>query len=274
MADQKEEVIGGGRAIIITSLVITAVVLVAFVLLLSTAKLPQGCVERLWLISRLQCLEPNAIGDTFAGVFAPVAFVWLVAAVFLQRNELSAQRLELKQSRLVAAEQVIEARRNVALIEQQTAILEMQRQIDNERRFDEHVDMLIDVAATTADNLNGSLIIRHTSGEQYLHVRRVPDDPVQTLKKFIEQILAISDSAKRMDEENGPIIVENTELIERLLQDLEDLQVASTKASAPVGARVRQLRVRAGTKACAMLLSYGEELDKDDAALVFFANDP
>ena len=39
----------------------------------------------------------NEIGDFFAGAFAPLAFVWLVVAVFLQRSELEAQRKTLEQ---------------------------------------------------------------------------------------------------------------------------------------------------------------------------------
>lgn len=42
-------------------------------------------------------LSWNEIGDFFAGAFAPLAFVWLVVAVILQRAELEAQRKTLEQ---------------------------------------------------------------------------------------------------------------------------------------------------------------------------------
>ena len=39
----------------------------------------------------------NEAGDFFAGAFAPLAFIWLVVAVFLQKSELEAQRETLEQ---------------------------------------------------------------------------------------------------------------------------------------------------------------------------------
>jgi hypothetical protein len=38
------------------------------------------------------CLDPNQIGDVVAGVVAPLAFFWLVAAVLLQSQEFHDQR--------------------------------------------------------------------------------------------------------------------------------------------------------------------------------------
>jgi hypothetical protein len=43
---------------------------------------------------------PNNFGDTLAGVFAPLAFLWLVIATLLQRRELELQREELKLARM------------------------------------------------------------------------------------------------------------------------------------------------------------------------------
>ena len=39
-------------------------------------------------------LDPNEVGDTFAGLFGSLAFVWIVVTVFLQGNELRDQRKE------------------------------------------------------------------------------------------------------------------------------------------------------------------------------------
>lgn len=41
------------------------------------------------------CLTPNEIGDFLAGVFAPIAFIWLAYAVVLQSKELRAQQREM-----------------------------------------------------------------------------------------------------------------------------------------------------------------------------------
>lgn len=43
--------------------------------------------------------KPSEIGDFAAGVAAPLAFLWLAVAVFLQKEELSLQREELRESR-------------------------------------------------------------------------------------------------------------------------------------------------------------------------------
>lgn len=51
------------------------------------------------------CLEANALGDLFAGIFAPLSFIWVVVAVLLQGQELKAQREELAATRDVFEEQ-------------------------------------------------------------------------------------------------------------------------------------------------------------------------
>lgn len=136
--DKRSPIIGG-------ALILTVGFLALFVALLSAGKFPDGCTSGLWLIDRLSCLEPNALGDTFAGAFAPVAFVWLVAAVMLQRNELAAQRQELREAREVAVQQVEEARKNVGLLSAQTAMLEEDRKAKAEHEADQDI---IELAAT------------------------------------------------------------------------------------------------------------------------------
>lgn len=126
--------------IIAGALVLTITFLGVFGWLLSGT---DTCPEGWWLWHRLGCLEPNELGDTFAGAFAPVAFVWLVAAVLLQRNELAAQRQELRESREVATQQVIEARRNVAFIEEQTAILEQSRKREEMEFIDGSIEKIL-----------------------------------------------------------------------------------------------------------------------------------
>ncbi|WP_417580800.1 hypothetical protein [Pelagibacterium sp.] len=128
--------------IIWIALVTTAVLLFVFGWLLSGT---DTCPEGWWFWHRLNCLEPNELGDTFAGAFAPVAFVWLVAAVLLQRNELAAQRQELRESRAVAAQQVEEARRNVSFIEAQTTLLEEGRRLEDTRANDAQFLEMVDI---------------------------------------------------------------------------------------------------------------------------------
>ena len=44
-------------------------------------------------------LKPNEIGDTFAGLFAALAFTWLFAGILIQSEELKLQREEIKETR-------------------------------------------------------------------------------------------------------------------------------------------------------------------------------
>lgn len=70
----------------------------------------------------------NSLGDFLAGLFAPVAFLWLVVTVFLQKQELSLTRQEMVDTRNVMIDQAAEAKAQKEFIEQQTAI--MKRQAD------------------------------------------------------------------------------------------------------------------------------------------------
>lgn len=66
----------------------------------------------------------NSLGDFLAGVFAPIAFVWLAVTVLIQSNELRSQREELQLSReeyaltrAVVEEQAKTAKKQSALAE-------------------------------------------------------------------------------------------------------------------------------------------------------------
>ncbi|MDP2780278.1 hypothetical protein [Devosia sp.] len=90
-----------------------------------------------WYARKVSCLASNEMGDSLAGAFAPLAFLWLIAAVFLQRNELSAQRQELRESREVAQAQVVEARNNVAFMAKQTQLLQGREEFERKANLDE-----------------------------------------------------------------------------------------------------------------------------------------
>lgn len=55
--------------------------------------------------NKLWELAANNLGDFLAGVFSPVAALWFVYAVFMQREELELQRQELIDTRKVLEEQ-------------------------------------------------------------------------------------------------------------------------------------------------------------------------
>lgn len=66
---------------------------------------------------------PNNFGDALAGIFAPLAFLWLVVATFLQKEELISQRHELEQSRKALQLQAQELNASVEQLSLQTTIM-------------------------------------------------------------------------------------------------------------------------------------------------------
>ena len=94
----------------------------------------RDCSAENWLAKRFNCLTMNELGDFFAGAFAPLAFVWLVAAVLIQSEELREQRKELQltresvdSNREVMKAQATEALRQADYIGQQTQILKAEQ---------------------------------------------------------------------------------------------------------------------------------------------------
>jgi uncharacterized Zn-finger protein len=96
------------------------------------------------------CLRANEWGDYFGGVFAPLALIWLIAAVWIQsselreqRKELSLTRAEVRDNRAVMEAQADEARRQAEYIGRQTEMLEADRAArETEAIFNAHVAQL------------------------------------------------------------------------------------------------------------------------------------
>lgn len=97
--------------------------------------------EENWLLRQidryLQCRDINELGDALAGAFAPLAFLWLAGAVFIQSRELAAQRQELqlaheeaRQTRDVMKQQAAESRAATTFIGKQTDIMEKRHQAE------------------------------------------------------------------------------------------------------------------------------------------------
>lgn len=68
-----------------------------------------------WKWAKISGMEPNAFGDMMAGLFAPLAALWLVVAVFLQKDELIAQRKELALQREASQDQAKQAKSAVEI---------------------------------------------------------------------------------------------------------------------------------------------------------------
>lgn len=54
-------------------------------------------------------LTPNEVGDTFAGLFGSLAFVWIVVTVFIQGQELREQKLEFSAMNSTMSKQLFES---------------------------------------------------------------------------------------------------------------------------------------------------------------------
>lgn len=46
---------------------------------------------------KLKELQPNALGDTLAGISASIAFIWVIASIFIQAQEISMQSKEISE---------------------------------------------------------------------------------------------------------------------------------------------------------------------------------
>lgn len=70
----------------------------------------------------------NLIGDTLAGIFSPLALIWLVAAVLIQSQELKLQRQEIADNRAVMQDQAKAAEAQAHFVKLQSQ--PMQEQIE------------------------------------------------------------------------------------------------------------------------------------------------
>lgn len=81
-------------------------------------------------------LELNTLGDFLAGVFAPVAFLWLFIAVMIQSEELAEQRRELELTRDVSIQLAKEAKAQAEYLGVQTDLLKAEREENAGREKD------------------------------------------------------------------------------------------------------------------------------------------
>jgi hypothetical protein len=105
-------------------------------------------------------LALNSLGDTLSGWVAPLAFLWLFIATWLQSQELSLQRQELAETRKVLADQMKELERSADESREQTEI--MQRTLDATKSREVYEDFrlrLYYLAKYVADRFNDELFI-------------------------------------------------------------------------------------------------------------------
>ena len=104
-----------------------------------------------WFYQKLHCRSFNELGDFLAGAFAPVAFLWLVAAVFIQSRELAAQRQELEFTRAEAQLMRVEVNASVNQMTEQTQVMQHERE-DRERKHNKEICDALFERITKASN--------------------------------------------------------------------------------------------------------------------------
>ena len=243
-ADKRSPIIGG-------ALILTAAFLGAFAWLLNrTATCPDGW----WPWDRLSCLEPNALGDTFAGAFAPVAFIWLVAAVLLQRNELAAQRQELRESREVAKQQVDESRKNVSLIEVQTRILEAEQSQRQSKESDEDVLELAELAVQSCAEASSYFFVKDglpktlapfgvIEGGRTAEFARLNTEPLLDLERFLSKLVGLHAFAQEIIKDGGTLNYHGFQEILKLRPEFIGINSVAATSSAPMKARLIRTRI-------------------------------
>jgi hypothetical protein len=119
-----------GIVVIWGGAIATALWFIALAALLAGSQRCADAASGWWGAQFLSCRSANELGDFLAGAFAPVAFLWLVMAVFLQRSELGLQRKELKEARAVATKGAEAANSQAKAAEAQAKLLEGQYQLE------------------------------------------------------------------------------------------------------------------------------------------------
>ncbi len=74
-------------------------------------------------------MKLNSLGDFIAGIFSPLAFVWLIAAVLIQSKELKLQREANDENRTVMKQQAAAADEQAKFLGAQTAAMQDQTEL-------------------------------------------------------------------------------------------------------------------------------------------------
>lgn len=155
MADQASGEKATRRTTTLQWLLIATFIYIALYFALLSVTSQCGQRSAYWILNPfyrfLACRDINELGGALAGAFAPIAFLWLAGAVYIQSQELLAQRQELDETQevmraqlRVAEQQVEETKASTALFVQQTQILVEQQKAREEERADDEWDRQVD----------------------------------------------------------------------------------------------------------------------------------
>lgn len=102
----------------------------------------QTCGESKWVY--FLNATPNEVGDTLAGFAGALAFVWLIATVWLQGQELAEQRKELREQRKATQDMAKAQLEQVKLLQMQGKIFEDEQRQREETRAGKLLDQQLE----------------------------------------------------------------------------------------------------------------------------------
>lgn len=173
------------------------------------------------------CLTANEWGDFLAGVFAPIAFVGLVVAVWIQSDELREQRMELaltrtefELNRAVMEEQTLEAKRQAEYLETQTKLLTEEAR---ERKRTAHLTSFLALIKRYVEHSSETSATLAKGGIFQIPIFGYVDEQMSDEKYISHQFENINKSAKSVD---TPIIIDGEESFDqafRFIYSAEEL---------------------------------------------------
>lgn len=214
-------------------IVLSAVYLIIAVLIIGVTQhcylteLPhRGHYPNVWWWDRLfGCRSINELGDFFAGAFAPLAFLWLVVAVFIQSRELKEQREELKLTNKEYALMRGEVTQTNKHIERQTEFMADERSQQAEtaedalmdvkiKQFDHYIRKTFYVIFSW-ETFNQQQVRSEDSGQHTFELSQGDNLTINSIEDWITQM-------KRMR-----ALSDNARLIKIKITDSEDLLSAN-----------------------------------------------
>ncbi|WP_421866347.1 hypothetical protein [Parvibaculum sp.] len=204
-----------------------------------------------FIAAQIYLLKANEMGDFIAGVFAPLAFLWLIAAVFLQKSELIAQRKELKEARAVALQHVEEARRNAAFIGEQTKILSDQRIQAVQDFADRQIDQCIMQIDSLFSRIANSTLVRYSLNGTQTKVFPIRKNEGNSPAQYIMLSIANFDTAMKkhfpeerlsaLKNQNAEVKKSFTAKLAAIASAIEEINKLANTASAPKRLQVASL---------------------------------
>ncbi|MCB1355792.1 MAG: hypothetical protein KDK53_04585 [Maritimibacter sp.] len=167
--------------------------------------------------------SPNEVGDTLAGFAGAFAFIWLIATVWLQSQELAEQRREIQAQREATEGMAVAQGDQVELLRAQGDIF-----LDEQRQRDE------DRARRLAEELLKGLVVDLRDASAVAHWARElqPDPRLRNQKKAFHHIRLTGDDFD-WSADPSQIIRETAKNVEKLIPSFRDMSKIKNRSHMP-----------------------------------------